>query len=89
MQYIVKYKLFFHTFNKKIYDTIKIASGVAYFNAERNCMVHSQADAASDVKVMHKIGKIKQLFKVPLEVYDSEYIEVGATTLKILRCYID
>ena len=27
MQYVIKYKLFFHTFNKEIEDTIKVETG--------------------------------------------------------------
>ncbi len=45
-----------------------------------------QADAVEYVKAIHKLGEIEKLFKVPQEVYDSEYGEVGATSLKILRC---
>tara|TARA_A100000164_G_C21486951_1_gene576131 strand:- start:53 stop:322 length:270 start_codon:yes stop_codon:yes gene_type:complete len=88
MQYVVKYKLFFHTFNKEIEDTVKVDNGTYYFNGERNCNVYNEADAVEYVKATHKIGELEKLFKVPQEVYDSEYGEVGATTLKILRCWI-
>ena len=88
MQYVVKYKLLFHTFNKKIEDTIKVDNGLSYFNGERNCSVYNEADAVEYVKATHKLGEIKKLFNVPQEVYDSEYGEVGATSLKILRCWI-
>ena len=88
MQYLVKYKLFFHTFNKEIEDTIKVDNGFSYFNAERNCSVYNEADAVAYVKAILKLGKIEKLFKVPQEIYDSEYGEVGATSLKILRSWI-
>ena len=38
--------------------------------------------------IFHKLGEIDKLFKVPQEIYDSEYGELGATSLKILRCWI-
>ena len=88
MHYVIKYKLFFHTFNKEIEDTVKVDNGTYYFNGERNCNVYNEADAVEYVKATHKIGELEKLFKVPQEVYDSEYGEVGATTLKILRCWI-
>ena len=46
MQYIVKYKLFFHTFNKEIEDTIKVDNGLSYFNGEKNCNAYYEADAS-------------------------------------------
>ena len=88
MQYVVKYKLFFHTFNKEIEDKIKVDNGLSYFNGEINCSVYSEADAVEYVKAAHKLGEIERLFKVPQEIYDSEYGEIGATSLKILRCWI-
>ena len=88
MQYVVKYKLFFHTFNKEIEDTIKVDNGLSYFNGEMNCSVYNERDAVEYVKATHKLGEIEKLFKVPQEIYDSEYGEPGATSLKILRCYI-
>ena len=88
MQYVVKYKLFFHTFNKEIEDTIKINNGLSYFNGERNCTVYNEAEAVAYVKATHKQGEIEKLFNVPQEIHDSEYGEVGVTTLKILRCWI-
>tara|TARA_B100000242_G_C42656828_1_gene308377 strand:- start:96 stop:365 length:270 start_codon:yes stop_codon:yes gene_type:complete len=88
MQFFVKYKLFFHTFNKEIEDTIKVASCLSYFNGERNCIVYNETDAVDFVKATHKMGEIKKLFKVPQEIYDSEYGEVGTTSPKILRCWI-
>ena len=89
MQYVVKYKLFFHTFNKEVEDTIKVGNGLSYFDGERNRSVYNEADAVNYVKATHKLGKIDKLFKVPQEIYDSEYGEVGATSLKILNCWID
>ena len=89
MQYVVKYKLFLCTFNKEIEDTIKVDNGLSYFNVERNCSVYNEADAVEYVKAIHKLGEIEKLFNVPQEIYDSEYGEVGATSLKILNCWID
>ena len=71
MQYLVKYKLFFHTFNKEIEDTIKVDNGLSYFNGERNCSIYNEADAVDYVKATHKLGEIEKLFKVPQEIYDS------------------
>ena len=88
MHYVVKYKLFFHTFNKETEDTIKVDTGLSYFDGERNRKVYQQADAVDYVKATHKNGEIVKLFKVPQDIYDSEYGEVGDTTLKILRCWI-
>ena len=88
MHYVVEYKLFFHTFNKEIEDTIKVDNGLSYFNGERNCSVYDETHAVAYVKAIHKRGEIEKLFKVPQEIYDSEYGEVGATSLKILRCWI-
>ena len=87
MQYVVKYKLFFHNFNKEIEDTIKVDNGLSYFSGEKNCSVYNEADAVDYVITVHKLGEIDKLFKVPQEIYDSEYGEVGATSLKILRCW--
>ena len=88
MHYVVKYKLFFHTFNKEIEDTIKVDNGLSFFNGERNCSVYNEIDAVAYVKAIHKRGEIEKLSRVPQEIYDSEYGEVGATSLKILRCWI-
>ena len=88
MHYVVKYKLFFHTFNKEIEDTIKVDNGLFYFNGERNCSVYNTSDAVEYVKATHKLGEIEKLFTVQQEIYDSEYGELGATSLKILRCWI-
>ena len=88
MQYVVKYKLFFHTFNKEIEDTIKVDNGLSYFNGERNCSVYNEVDAIEYVKVTHKIGEMEKLFEVPQEIYDSDTGEVGATSIKIMGCWI-
>ena len=88
MHYNVKYKLFFHIFNKEIENTIKIDNGITYFNGEINCSVYNEADAVLYVKTTHKLGKIEKLFKVPQEIYDSEYGEIGTTSLKILKCWV-
>ena len=75
MQYVIEYKLFFHTFNKEIEDTIKLDNGLSNFNVERNCSVYNEADAVEFIKGTHKLGEIEKLFKVPLAIYDSEYGE--------------
>ncbi len=88
MQYVIKYKLFFHSFNKEIEDTIKVDNGLSYFNGERNCSVYNEVDAIEYVKVTHKISEIEKLFEVPQEIYDSETGEVGVTSIKIIGCWI-
>ena len=88
MYYVVKYKLFFHTYNKEIESTIKVNSGLSYFDGEINRKVYQQIDAVDFVKATHKKGDIKKLFKVPQDIYESEYGEVGATSLTILKCWI-
>ena len=88
MQYFVKYKLFFHTFNKEIEDTIKVDNSLFYFDGEKNCSLYNEADAVNYVKATNKLGEINTLFKFPQEIYDSDYGEVSATSLKILRCCI-
>ncbi|MDA9558601.1 hypothetical protein N9R86_01560 [Alphaproteobacteria bacterium] len=82
----MKYKLFFHTFNKETEDSIKVGSGLSYFDGERNRKVYQQADAIDYVKATHKHGDIEKLFKVPQDIYDSEYGDVGATTFKKIYC---
>ena len=88
MQYVIKYKLFFYTFNKEIENTIKVDNGLSYFNGERNCSVYNEIYAADYVKAIHKLREIDKLFKIPKEIYDNEYGEVGAISLKIIRCCI-
>ena len=86
--YKVKYQLHFHTFNKTVEEKLEIANGTNFFDGEMNRSVYSEKDACDYVRSTHKAGNIKKLFKVPQEIYDSEYGEVGATSLKILRCWI-
>ncbi len=88
MHYEVKYKLFFHTFNKEVEGTISVENGLVFFNGEMNCSVYDKADAVSYVKSTHKLGDIDKLFTVPQEIYDSEFGEIGATSLKIIRCWV-
>ncbi|MEC8100349.1 MAG: hypothetical protein VX089_03945 [Pseudomonadota bacterium] len=87
MQYIVRYKLFFHTFNKKIEGTIKKDNGLFYFNRKINCNVYNESDAVNYVKALHNLGEIEKLFKLPQHIYDSEYVKVISTVMKILRCW--
>ena len=88
MNYVVKYQLHFHTFNKKEDGTVSVENGLSFFDGERNCTVLNEADAFHYIKTIHKQGEIEKLFDIPQEVYDSEYGEIGATSLTILRCYI-
>ena len=88
MHYVVKYKLWFHTFNKEVEDTVKVDNGLSFFDSEKNCTVYNERDAVHYVKSMHKQGEVEKLFQVPQEIYDSEWGEVGATSLTVLRCYI-
>ena len=84
MNYVVKYKLHFHTFNKEVDGTVSVENGLSFFDGE----VYNEADAVHYIKSIHKQGDIEKLFDIPQEIYDSEYGEVGATSIKILRCYI-
>ena len=84
----VKYQLFFHTFNKTVEEKIEISNGTNFFDGEMNRSVCSVKDACDYVRSTYKAGNIEQLFKVPQEIYNSEYAELGATSLKILRCWI-
>ena len=88
MQYVVKYKLFFHTFYKEIEGIIKLDKGLSYFNVEGNCSIYNEADTIDYVKATHRLSDIAKLFKVQQEIHDSEYREVGATTLRIFKCWI-
>ena len=63
MQYVVKYKSFFHTFNKEIEDKIKVDNVLSYFNGERKCSVYNEADAVDYVKAIHKLGDIEKLLR--------------------------
>ena len=58
------------------------------FQWKKKWSIYYKADAVDYVKATHKLGEIEKLFNVPQEIYDSEYGEVGATSLKILRCWI-
>ena len=69
-------------------EKIEIANGTNFFDGEINRSVLSEKDACDFVMSTHKAGDIEQLFKVPQEIYESEYGELGATSLKILRCWI-
>ena len=51
-------------------------------------IIYNESDAVHYIKTIHKQGDIEKLFDIPQEIYDSEYGEVGATSIKILRCYI-
>ena len=86
--YKVKYQLIFHTFNKTVEEKLEIVNGTSFFDGEMNRSVYSEKDACDYVRSKHKAGNIEQLFKVPQEIYDSEHGELGATSLKILRCWI-
>ena len=86
--YKVKYQLHFHTFNKTVEEKLEIANGTTFFDGEMNRSVYSEKDACDYVKSTHKAGDIEKLFKVPQEIYDSEYGELGATSLSILRCWL-
>jgi len=88
--YIVKYQLHLHTYNKTEEDKISVVRGTRYFNSElgMNCTVNSEPDAVAYVKNLHKTEGAEKLFKVPQSIYDSEYGEVGATSLTILRCWV-
>ncbi len=86
--YKVKYQLFFHTFNKTVEEKLEIANGTSFFDGEMNRSVYSEKDACDYVRTTHKAGDVEKLFKIPQEIYDSEYGQPGATSLKILRCWI-
>ena len=86
--YKVKYQLHFHTFNKTVEEKLEVANGTNFFDGEMNRSVYSEKDACDYVRSIHKAGDIEQLCKIPQEIYDSEYGEQGATSLKILRCWI-
>ena len=88
MHYVEKYKLWFHTFNKEVEDTVKVDNGLSFFDSEKNCTVYNERDAVHYVKSMHKQGNVEKIATIPEEIYSSEYGEVGATTLKVLRTWI-
>ena len=84
----VKYQMYFHTFNKTVEEKLEIANGTSFFDGEMNRVVFSEKDACDYVKSTHKTGNVGKLFKVPKEVFDSQRHDVGATSLKILSCWI-
>ena len=65
MQYIVKYKLHFHTFNKEVEGKIAVDNGLSFFDGEMNRSIYSEKDACNYVRSTHKAGDIEQLFKIP------------------------
>ena len=77
MNYIVKYKLHFHTFNKEVNGTVAVENGLSFFDEEKNCAVYNEYHAVHYIKSIHKQGDIKKFFDVPQEIYGSEYGEVG------------
>ena len=85
--YKVKYQLHFHTFNKTVEEKLEIANGTEFFDGEINRFVYSEKDACDYVRSTHKAGDIEKLFKIPEDIYSSKHADVGATTLKILRCW--
>ena len=86
--YKSKYELRFYIFFNMVEEKLEIANGTNFFDGEMNRSVYSEKDACDYVKSTHKAGDIEKLFKIPQEVYDSEYGQPGATSLKILRCWI-
>ena len=88
--YVIKYQLHLHTYNKTIEDKLKVARGTRYFNEIEgmNCEVNSEKDAVSYIKNLHKVEGADKLFKVPQNVYDSEFGDIGASSLTVLRCYM-
>ena len=65
----------------------EIAHGTTFFGREMNRSVHSEKDACDYVRSTHKAGDIEKLFKIPEDIYSSKHADVGATALKILRCW--
>ena len=51
---------------------------------EKETVVFIMNQMKNYIKAIHKLGEIDKLFKVPQEIYDSEYGEVGDTSLKNL-----
>ena len=87
MDYFVKYKLHFHTFNKIVVDNLLVYSGTDFFYEGMNRKVRNVKDAVDFVKAAHRTGNIKKLFKLPEEVFTSNNQETGATSLHILKCW--
>ena len=88
MHYVVRYKLYLHSWNKEIEDTVSVENGLSYFNGEMNKSIYNEGDAVEYVKSMHKLKEIEKFASIPEEIYSSEVGEIGATSLKILRCWI-
>lgn len=84
----IKYQMHFHTFNRTVEEKLEIANGTSFFDGEINRLVFSEKDACDYVKSRHKIGDVEKLFKVPQEICDNDYKDVGATSLKILKCWV-
>ena len=80
MNYVVKYKLHFHTFNKEVDGTVSVENGLSFFDGERNCAVYNESDAVHYIKSIHKQGDIEKLFdtmdinlKDALVSYNNDY----------------
>ena len=58
MNYIVKYKLHFYTFNKEVDGTVAVEHGLLFFDGEKNCAVYNESDAVHYIKTIHKQGDI-------------------------------
>ena len=54
MNYVVKYQLHFHTFNKIEEGTVSVENGLSFFDGEKNCTVLKEADAVHYIKTIHK-----------------------------------
>ena len=87
MVYVVKYAINFHSYNKEVETKLEVENGLAFFDGEMNRTVYSEREAVDYVKALHKQGEIEKLYAVPEEVYSLDG-DVGATSIKILRCYI-
>ena len=83
---MISYKVFLYTLNEQIKDIIKFDNDLYCFYEDRNSNVDNEIDEVHYVKSIHNIVKHEKLFKAPQETYDSEYIELSATNLKILKC---
>jgi hypothetical protein len=88
--YIVKYQINLHTYNKTEEEKISVERGLRYFNEidAMNYTVNSEPDAVAYVKNLYKTEGAEKLFTVPQEVYDNAE-GIGATSLTILRCWVE
>ena len=84
---MISYKSFLHTFNGQIKDIIKFDNDLYFFYEDRKSDVHNEIYEVHYVKSIHNIVGNEKLFKAPQEIYDSEYIELSATTLKVLKSW--